>query len=64
MESFKVALKNTLGGFKKVLLVSLAAVAGLLLTLAGVNLIQLSQTLILYSGIALLALSVLIYFLT
>lgn len=63
MESFKTGLQNFLGKFKKVVLVGLAAVAGLLLTLAGINLIQLSQTLILYSGIALLVLTFLLYFL-
>ena len=63
MESLKTGLQNLLGKFKKVVLVGLAAIAGLLLTLAGLNLIQLSQTLILYSGIALLVLTFLLYFL-
>lgn len=49
---------------KKFILVTLTGLAGLLLTLAGFNLIQLSQNLILYAGIILLVLTVLMYFLT
>ena len=39
----------------------LTGIAGLLLTLAGLNLIQLTQTLILYTGIALLFVALLFY---
>lgn len=53
-----------LGKFKKLILVTLTGIAGLLLTLAGLNLIQLSQSLILYAGMILLLISALIYFLT
>ncbi|MBI4037046.1 hypothetical protein HY385_01340 [Candidatus Daviesbacteria bacterium] len=49
--------------FKKVILVGLTGIAGLLLTLAGLNLIQLSDSLILYSGLSLLILAILMYFL-
>lgn len=54
---------GVLGKFRKVILFGLTAVSGLLLTLAGLNLIQLSQNLILYSGILLLVVAVFIYFL-
>lgn len=47
--------------FKKALLIILTGVAGLLLTLAGLGLIQLTQPLIFYSGISLLVLTVLFY---
>jgi hypothetical protein len=47
---------------KKLLFVVILGIEGLLLVLAGFNLIQLSQTLILYSGIALLIISGLLYF--
>lgn len=56
-------LKLILGRFKKFFLVALIGIAGLLLTLAGINLIQLSQNLILYAGIILLALAAILYFL-
>lgn len=56
-------VKGFLGKFKKILLVVLTGVAGLLLTLAGFNLIELSQNLILYAGIILLVLTALLYFL-
>lgn len=64
MEQFKVSLRVFLGGFRKVILVVLTGVAGLLLTLAGLNLIQLSPSLILYAGVGLLIVAVLIYALT
>jgi len=47
---------------KKLIFVSLTAVGGLLLTLAGLNLIQLSQSLILYTGILLVILALFSYF--
>lgn len=53
-----------MGKVRKLLLVALTAVGGLLLTLAGLSLIQLSQTLILYTGIILLVVALLMYFLT
>jgi len=46
---------------KKELFVLVIGIAGLLLTLAGLNLIQLSPTLILYSGVVLLVVSALLY---
>lgn len=52
-----------MGNLKKLLLVAVLVVAGLLLTLAGLNLIELSKNLILYSGIGLLVLAILTYFL-
>jgi hypothetical protein len=48
---------------KKTLWVGLTGVAGLLLTLAGFNLIALSPELIKYTGIALLVFSALFYIL-
>ena len=56
-------IKVTLGKFKKGIIVAAVGVAGLLLTLAGVNLIELSQNLILYAGIILLALAAILYWL-
>lgn len=47
---------------KKNILVFALGVSGLLLTLAGFGLIQLSSPLILYSGIGLLILTVFMYF--
>lgn len=47
--------------FKKAILIILTGVAGLLLTLAGLGLISLTPTLILYSGVALLILTVFFY---
>lgn len=49
--------------FKKTLWVGLTGISGLLLTLAGFNLIDLSPQLIKYTGIALLTLSILFYLL-
>lgn len=54
-------MRERLGGIKKFVLVGLTAVAGLLLTLSGLNLIEISGTLIFYTGLLLLVLSVLIY---
>lgn len=51
-----------MGKIRKLVLLGLTGVAGLLLTLAGINLIELSQKLILYSGASLLVLTGLIYF--
>lgn len=48
---------------KKLIFSILIGVGGFLLTLAGLNLIQLSQNLILYSGILFLVISILLYFL-
>ena len=47
---------------KKLIFVGLIGIGGLLLTLAGFNLIQLSQNLILYAGILLLVIALLLYF--
>ncbi len=47
---------------KKLFFVALAVIAGLLLTFAGLGLIELSQSLILYVGIASLLLAALLYF--
>lgn len=52
-----------MGKVKKTLWVGLVGIIGLLLTLAGIDLIQLSQSLILYSGLALISLAILLYFL-
>ncbi|MBI4059133.1 hypothetical protein HY404_02750 [Candidatus Microgenomates bacterium] len=49
-------------GIKKLIFVGLIGIGGLLLTLAGLNLISLSETLILYAGILLLVVSTLLYF--
>ena len=51
-----------LGRFKKLILFGLTAVAGLLLTLAGLGLIELSLSLILYAWLAFLFVAVLLYF--
>lgn len=51
-----------MGKVKKNILVFALGVSGLLLTLSGLGLIQLSSPLILYSGIGLLVLTVLMYF--
>lgn len=51
-----------MGSVKKVLWVGLTGVSGLLLTLAGLQLIDLSETLILYSGVTLLVTAALMYF--
>jgi len=47
---------------KKLFFVGVIGIGGLLLTLAGLSLISLSQSLILYSGIGLLVVAVLLYF--
>ena len=47
---------------KKLFFVGIIGIGGLLLTLAGLNLIQLSENLTLYSGLALLGISGLLYF--
>ena len=47
---------------KKLLFVAVIGIGGLLLVLAGFNLIQLSQTLILYAGLVLLVIAGLLYF--
>ena len=49
--------------FKKFIFALLTGVIGLLLALAGLNLIQVSGTLNLYTGVALLIISVLLYLL-
>ena len=51
-----------MGTLKKIFFVGLIGIGGLLLTLAGFDLIQLSQSLILYSGISLLIVAGLLYF--
>ncbi|RJP45824.1 MAG: hypothetical protein C4584_02740 [Armatimonadetes bacterium] len=61
MEDSKDRFGQTLGKFKKLILVALTAMAGILLTLSGLNLIELSAQLILYSGISLLVVAVLLY---
>lgn len=62
MDNIKISFKDLFNRFEKVILVVLTGVAGLLLTFAGLGLIQLTQPLILYSGIALLTMTVLLYF--
>ena len=52
-----------MGKFKKLIFTILVGLVGFLLTLTGLSLIQLSQNLILYSGIVLLILAGLLYFL-
>lgn len=64
MDVIKNFLETLFNRFKKVILIILTGVAGLLLTLAGLGLITLTPPLILYSGIALLILTVLFYFFT
>lgn len=51
-----------LGNLKKLLFVAIIGIGGLLLTLAGLNLIQLSQNLILYAGLVYLVIAALVYF--
>lgn len=53
---------DLMGNIKKLFFVVIIGIGGLLLTLAGLDLIQLSETLILYSGIALLVIAALLYF--
>ncbi len=62
MGKIKTFLQQLFNRFKKAILIVLTGVAGLLLTLAGLGLITLTLPLILYSGIALLALTVMFYF--
>ncbi len=64
MDTIKNSLETLFNRFKKVILIVLTGVAGLLLTLAGLGLITLTPTLILYSGIALLILTVFFYLFT
>lgn len=64
MDVIKNFLETLFNRFKKVILIVLTGVAGLLLTLAGLGLITLTPPLILYSGIALLILTVLFYLFT
>ncbi len=47
---------------KRLFLVSLLVVSGLLLTLAGLNLISITSNLQLYSGVGLLVLALIYYF--
>lgn len=61
MENIKLSFENLFNKFKKLILIVLTGVAGLLLTLAGFGLITLTLPLILYSGIALLIMTVLLY---
>ncbi|MFA5933370.1 MAG: hypothetical protein WCV81_03870 [Microgenomates group bacterium] len=61
MDGIKFSLQNLFNRFKKVILIVLTGVSGLLLTLAGMGLIQLTPILTLYSGIALLLMTVLLY---
>lgn len=55
-------MKENLFRVKKYILVMLIFFLGSLLTLSGFNLIQLSSELVLYSGIGLLIIAVLYYF--
>jgi hypothetical protein len=48
---------------KKLIFALLIGIGGLLLTLAGLNLIEFSESLFLYSGITLIVISALLYFL-
>lgn len=61
MEKLKNSLDTLFKRFEKLILIVLTGVAGLLLTLAGLGLITLTLPLILYSGIALLIMTVLLY---
>jgi len=61
MERIRATLQTLFNKFKKVILIVLTGVSGLLLALAGVGLIQLTPILTLYSGIALLVMTVLLY---
>lgn len=53
---------TNMGNIKKLLFTAIIGIGGLLLTLAGLNLIQLSQPLILYTGIVYLLLAAGVYF--
>lgn len=61
MENLKISFGDIFNRFKKIILIILIGISGLLLTLTGLGLIQLTQPLILYSGIALLVMTGLIY---
>ncbi|MDO8570120.1 MAG: hypothetical protein Q7R97_00860 [Candidatus Daviesbacteria bacterium] len=61
MEKIRNLPVTVFNRFKKAILVVLIGVAGLLLTLAGLGLITLTLPLILYSGVALLIMTVLLY---
>lgn len=50
-----------MGKIKRLVLVSLTGISGLLLTFAGLNLIEISKELILYTGIVLLFVAILSY---
>ena len=63
MEQIKKTLVEILGKFQKIILLTVIGIAGLLLTLAGFGLITLSPDLIKYSGIVLLILTGILYFL-
>jgi len=52
-----------MGKAKRVVLASLAGVTGFLLVLSGLNLVSMSQTLNLYTGIVLLVMAVALYLL-
>lgn len=58
-----ITIGSKMGNWKKILLIVLLVFAGLLLTLAGANLIELSKDLLLYLGIGLIILAILYYFL-
>lgn len=61
MENMKISFGELFNRFKKVFLIVLVGISGLLLTLAGLGLITLTPPLVLYSGIALLIMTGLIY---
>lgn len=61
MENMKISFGQLFNKFEKVILIVLVGISGLLLTLAGLGLITLTLPLILYSGIALLVMTVLLY---
>lgn len=63
MEESKEKVGLALGKFKKLILLLILGFLGILLTLSGLSLIQLSPSLVLYSGIILLVLSLILYFL-
>lgn len=50
-----------MGKIKRLVLVILTGISGLLLTFAGLNLIEISKELILYTGIVLLLVAILSY---
>ncbi|MFH0937620.1 MAG: hypothetical protein V1808_05020 [Candidatus Daviesbacteria bacterium] len=63
MENLKAALSNFLARFKKAIFIISLGVGGLLLTLSGLNLIQLSQNVVLFFGFLFLILAALSYLL-